>query len=223
LGNRGLASEHVARPRSETHASSERAPALVTTHRAGAQKERTVVKRPFLIRPNDLCVATDQEKERQYRQKQSDELIDLMLARLDLLASQESDGNPELHATRLSMYQKGMFDALIRTAPDLADELATRIETELCDESPEASHVISLSRIVHDMPELANERAFDCIASRGKEDTVLWSVLDAWRATGLPETPALAAVRRTASDERTKMRFQGEDAVPARADDEQQL
>jgi hypothetical protein len=171
-------------------------------------KPRRQIKRSFLVRSPEQCAENNPEKERAYREQQSTDLINLLLGRLDIMDSSEPDGDPEVHATRLLMYQKGLMDAIVRTAPDLADELAAGIERELCSGSATVSRVISLSHFIHDMPELANERAFDCIASRGKEDAMLWAVLDAWRATGMPPTPAIAKIQQTATDERTRSRFE---------------
>jgi hypothetical protein len=171
------------------------------------------MRRPFVVRTEELCVASDPEKEQIYRQKQSDEIIDLVLTRLDGMAARDPDGSPEMHATRLLTYQNGLLDGLVRTAPDLTEELAGRIERELCREEPEPSHVIALSHFINDMPELANQAAFDCVAARGKEDIALWSTLDAWRAAGMPPSPALSILQKNARDERTKSRLQGVDVL----------
>jgi hypothetical protein len=64
-----------------------------------------------------------------------------------------------------------------------------------------------MAHLVEDMPELANERTFDCVAARGKEDSVLWSMLDAWRSADMPPSAALSKLQQTATDPRTTRRF----------------
>jgi hypothetical protein len=58
------------------------------------------------------------------------------------------------------------------------------------------------------MPELASESAFDCAFSKhSQEDAVLWRGIKAWRQTDLPMPHALATLKDTAKDPRTRAAF----------------
>jgi hypothetical protein len=186
------------------------APAARSTEgpRRDRQAPRRKLDRPFLVRPAELCVATDHEAERRYRVQQSRELVDLLFVQLGMFEKFFPDAGPEAAATQMRLYQKGLADAIMRTAPDLTDELADQIEQTLCDPQARASQLASLARLFGDIPELASERGFDCVfGQRAEEDVVLWSMLDAWRVSKLPRPPSLIALERDTKDGRVRERL----------------
>lgn len=174
------------------------------------------IQRPFLIRPADLFVAQDAERDAEYREHQAADLKGLLLSQIDLLEMGLPGQLPELHANGMAMYQQGVIDAVTRTAPELVDELSAEIERTLCDPNAKQSHQIAMARFVSWMPETASESAFDCVFKRGQEDIVTWSALDAWRNADVPKSAALLELERKSSDERTLRRLADN---PARDDD----
>jgi hypothetical protein len=113
---------------------------------------------------------------------------------------------------------------LIRVAPDLADELTAEIDAAVCAPAKDPALTLVTLQLLMQMPELSSESAFNCLlAGNPKEDVVLWHALDAWAKSGLPNTEAIAAIRRTAIDTRTLSRLNGSDlrsALAEAADDE---
>lgn len=115
-------------------------------------------------------------------------------------------GGPEAAVQGVMPYLLGWTDSVVRTAPDLMDELAGEIETTMCDHEASPASIMLMSRVVQQLPELGNPRGFDCVVARGTEDVVLWDALDAWRKGALPKSAALERLERAATDERTRRR-----------------
>jgi hypothetical protein len=169
--------------------------------------KRRKVERPFLTRPPESCSASDSESERAYRAQQARELGELLRMKIGPLRHMQAIGGPEAVADSLGYWTAGWTDALVRTAPDMVDELAAEFETKMCDPNADPAELMVLSNVIGRMPELGNERGFECIAARGTEDAVLWRSLDAWRVGDLPKTPAMVRLEQTATDERTRLRM----------------
>jgi hypothetical protein len=165
------------------------------------------IERPFLIRPTEACPTADPEAEQRYRAQQSRELMELLSWRIKAANPMGLQLNAEAVATQLTPYVTGWADALVRTAPDLADDLAAEIQGVMCDRNASRSQLLVMSRVVKQLPELGNERTFDCIVERNEEDDVLWEALDAWRISGLPKTAGMERLEQATSDERTRHRL----------------
>jgi hypothetical protein len=180
-----------------------------------ARPQHRPVTRPYLTRPEELFVARDEEAQQEYRVRQSNELIDLLMMRIGAMSRPGFGDDPEVVASSMAMYQKGMIDAVVRTAPDLVEELAARLERSICEQHARPAQQVSLMRVIQDMPELANPGTFDCIFENGREDIVLWTALDSWKAAGRPDTPRLQSLRSHARDPRTLSRLR-----PPREEDE---
>ncbi|MDD9943852.1 MAG: hypothetical protein OXU20_22615 [Myxococcales bacterium] len=181
-------------------------PRTATLHRKPSRK----VERPFLTRPVDLYEPSDAQAEQRYHEQQSKELVDVLRERVDIQRLAFPDQSAEAVATPVFTYMTGLLDGVIRTAPDLADELAEQIESSMCDPQARDEHLIALAQMISLTPELANEETFDCLFSihtRGQENAVLWFGLDAWKASGLPKSNAIAEIEADASDARTLRRF----------------
>jgi len=153
------------------------------------------------------------------RTQQADELVDGLIARINMMGGGDPNRDPEAIAAGVAMYQHGFVDALKRTVPELAPELGDRIEETMCDPAAKPGHLISLAQVVDKMPELARERALDCIVDRGREDSVLWATLDAWSGAGIPNAHALSTLKATARDERTLRRLASGNATPSPSSD----
>jgi hypothetical protein len=163
----------------------------------------------FLVRPSELYVAKDEAAEQVYRKQQSKDLVDLLRA---VVARAEAGARPEWGpegvANDTAMYLNGWLDGVVRTAPDMLEELSAELEQTMCDEHSSGGQLVVMSRLVTMMPELANPKALDCVFSaHADEDSVLWYGIDAWRRSGLPKSEALANIERNAKDPRTLERF----------------
>jgi hypothetical protein len=165
------------------------------------------IVRPFVMREVSSCSGHDPDEERTYRARQAAELMDLLRQQARMAEKTVGRGGPEAVANALGPYTAAWADAVVRTAPDLAEELAAEMERTLCGADTSDAQSVVVSRTMARMPELGNGRAFDCIAARGKEDAVLWAALDAWRLGTSPLTPELQALASASKDERTLRRL----------------
>jgi hypothetical protein len=166
------------------------------------------IDRAYMQRPLDLFVAKDDNAEKVYRQKQSKELFDLLRANLARVRRFSPDPNPESLMMQNLEYLGGWIDGVIRTAPDLADELAQEVEGAMCAPTEDSAFVLVTIRLLDRMPELSSQKGFDCLFSQHKtEDPVLWQALDAWHASGLPKSDAHRSLEQSAVDPRTRDHF----------------
>jgi hypothetical protein len=169
--------------------------------------------RPVILPPLELAQVENDgavDELRKYEQKQSEDLVRLLRTRLKriVIAFGRDDVPPEPLVLQMSEYMAGWVDALIRTAPTLADDLAHEVETAMCDPESTDAEVMLLSRLGQHMPELTSADAIECVlANHTREDMVLWDALDTLRASGLPAPKALADVKARAQDERTQRRI----------------
>jgi len=166
------------------------------------------IKRPYLVRPAELFVSADEQAVRAYRAQQAKELFGTVRRKLNMVRIMSPDPNPESLTVQVAEYLEGWTDGVVRGAPDLVDDFANEVQETLCARDPDPALLLVTFRMITSMPELGSAEAFDCIFSeRTTEDNVLWSALDAWRASGLPKSEALAALERRVTDSRTRERF----------------
>ncbi len=165
------------------------------------------IEREYLVRPVESCQQADPEAERVYREQQSRELVGLLQTSLRRIERLPQPGGAEGAVNKMDCYLQGWTDSLIRTGPDLADELASELQRTMCDPNASETQIMLSARVLKRMPELGNAEAFDCVAKRGTEDAALWDALEAWRLGSLPKTPALEELARSSKDERTQMRL----------------
>jgi hypothetical protein len=105
----------------------------------------------------------------------------------------------DLSAWALRIYHK---------EPHLLQPLAQEVEGRLCGPLPGTPELVLLSRIGLLLPQLTSQRGFDCVFSRHQqEDIATWSLLDAWRNSGLDLSPTLVALQERATDSRTRRLF----------------
>jgi hypothetical protein len=186
------------------------APAVAQPNAKFATHTTHTIKRPFLIRPPDLYVESSQEAARRYRREQAKELFGTVKAKLVEVRVMSPDKNPEALAAQMMEYLFGWVDGVVRAAPDLVDEFASEVQDTLCTRDQDPALLLTTFKLVSTMPELATGEAFDCVfAHNKKEDVVLWQALDAWHATGLPKSDAIAEIERDATDQRTRMHMLG--------------
>jgi hypothetical protein len=183
--------------------------------KSNSRVEQIQRQRAIVLRPLELVQARDDEAAaqlRHYERQQARDMVDLLMQRVQI-AGHANPGDPEGAVVAANEYLAGWVDGVIRTAPDLADELAEEVTTMLCGEGTPPAKSLAASRLGLQMPELATSEGLDCVFTRQlregglTEDVVLWAALDTWRTSGLPKTPALQAVEAAAKDERTRRRF----------------
>jgi hypothetical protein len=117
-------------------------------------------------------------------------------------------GKPELAVNVIQDYLVGWATALQQGAPELLPEVAAQVTEEMCRPDASAEAVIALAKLAQQVPALTKAAALDCVFRRSsKEDVVLWSALDAWRASGMLPTPEIKKLQASATDERTRRRF----------------
>jgi hypothetical protein len=131
------------------------------------------IKREYLVRPADACQQSDPEGEQRYRSEQSRELLGVLRTRLGLVERLPNAGSPEAVLGALDPYIEGWTDSLVRTGPDLADEIAAELEATMCDSSATPTQLTLRARVIQRMPELGNARGIDCVVARGTEDLPL--------------------------------------------------
>lgn len=179
-------------------------PSLAVPERT-VRKPQHAIARSHLSRPAELFAPTDEERAQRYRTAQAHEMFGLLRQRLATVKLRSPDPNPESLATQTSDYLLGWVDSTVRVAPDLADELATEVDATLCASDRDPALALVSLRLLMAMPELSSEEGFDCVfAQDAPEDVVLWTALDAWHASGLPKSKAIAELEKTASDPRTR-------------------
>jgi hypothetical protein len=181
----------------------------LSKRREAAPEAAPKVKRPFLTRPQNLYVSEDAERERAYLDAQAHELVGVITRQLDTLEELSPNEGPESLVNQLYTYQAGLIDGVVRTAPELSEALAERVEETMCNGAAKPTHQLALARMVRNMPEASTERAFDCVFSRPGEDVLLWAMLDAFPATELAKPDSLLALEERTKDPRTLRRLRG--------------
>jgi hypothetical protein len=205
LADRWIVGSGATRP-AQTEQTSTPPQAETASPSESPSRPRTI-SRPFLVRPVELFTAKDPQAEQRYREQQSKGLLHLLRFQLGA-AELRYPSSPEAAANEISVYMHAWADTVVRTAPDLVDELASQIELTMCDPQARPAQLIVMSRVIGKMPELANAHSFECLFTQHpQEDIVLWSALDAWRAAGRPKSAAIARIEQTASDSRTRQRL----------------
>lgn len=154
--------------------------------------------------PEACAATTDQD-----RKDTAAFVMDSLFGRIEMFSHSPMFATAEARANQLRPFVHGLADGIRKTRPDLFKALAEDFNDRLCKEEMSDDRTILLSYFAADLPEMVDTRGLDCFFSRakGKEDVPLWSMLDAWRASGLEKTAALAQVQDTASDQRTIRRF----------------
>jgi hypothetical protein len=171
-----------------------------------------VPDRQILTPPLHLAEVPDDEAAeqlRKYEQMQARDLVGLLRARVRQAAFLAGrDDVPEALAAQMGEYMAGWVDAVIRTAPTLAEDLAAEVETALCDPESKPSEVMLFARLGRNMPELTSAAGFQCVlGAHPQEDAVLWEVLDSLQGSNLPAPSALEPIAERARDERTLRRL----------------
>jgi hypothetical protein len=153
----------------------------------------------------EVCTPTTDQN----RKDTATSVVDNLLRRVGDFGQNPRFPTAEARANQLRPFVHGLAEGIRQTRPDLFKALTEDFNDRLCKEGMSDDKTILLSNLATDLPEIVDGKGFDCFftGAKGKEDVPLWSMLDAWRASGLEKTAALAQVEATASDKRTIRRL----------------
>jgi hypothetical protein len=111
----------------------------------------------------------------------------------------------EATANSMIPHMQGVIMALRSVDPELIKEVQADMSQRMCDGEPTDMEIMLFAKSVVVDPAIATAGSLECALSRrAREDIVMWTLLDAWRTAGAPPIPSTAALRRSATDERTR-------------------
>ena len=148
------------------------------------------------------------------RSKRAHRLFANVFRRLEI---QKKGGFNESEARVMSVvpYLDGLIHGALEADPAMRGAFAEAFTSSLCggelgdDEAGEMAYTALM------LPDIPTSQGFDCFFAKGKEGFAFWTMLDAWRHSGLKETPILADIHAKATDPRTVRRFAApEDSAP---------
>jgi hypothetical protein len=130
------------------------------------------------------------------------------VATLAIAQGYETSG-VEAAANQAEPYLLGMIHAMRTIDPQLLVGLRDEFAADLCGPSARSGvDLMMYAKAVLMDSSIASSKANNCALKRlDAEDATLWSLLDAWNASGREPLPALADIRRWAVDERTMRRL----------------
>lgn len=104
-------------------------------------------------------------------------------------------------------YLSGMLQGAIQADPGMRSAFARQFTTALCDRELADDQAISVGQMALILPDVTTAQGIQCFFSKAKEGVPFWTMLDAWRRSGLEKTPLLEQIRASATDPRTTRRF----------------
>jgi hypothetical protein len=115
----------------------------------------------------------------------------------------------EAQVNNITDYLRGILVGIRATDPSVIGALRAEYEGALCgSNSPSDVEVLVFTKLAVMQPEVASPRALNCaIERRQTEDIVMWSLLDAWSATGQAPLAAVSSLEGRFSDPRTLQRL----------------
>jgi hypothetical protein len=159
------------------------------------------------------AVAEEAARRRAELQQQARTLVDDVSTQLLIEAKATAADSVEAAGFGMTQYLRGMVAGL-RSNPELLTQVGEALAERTCSHPQSDLELVMVSQMVMAAPEvLAAPRTFDCaLSGRTKEDVPLWSLVDAWRASGKPMPAAIAAIAASATDERTTRRLSNYEA-----------
>jgi hypothetical protein len=121
--------------------------------------------------------------------------------------SQRGTDPAEARADAVLPYLSGVLNGALQADPGIRGAFAAQFTSALCERTLADDQAISVAHIALALPDVASDSGFECFFSKAKEGVPLWTMLDAWRRSGLPKTPAIARLQASATDSRTTRRF----------------
>ena len=172
---------------------------------------------PALLRERATNAADDIESLAEARRQRAGYLLDDVFKQLNRDA-RNGTAPAEARANNMLPYLSGVLHGAIQADPAMRAAFSNQFTAALCDRALPDHALISVAHMAAILPDVGTPRGFDCFFSHAKEDVPLWSMLDAWRRSGLEKSPALEKLRTSSTDSRTLRRFlSNEEAITQRA------
>jgi len=121
----------------------------------------------------------------------------------------------EARANAVVAYLAGVMRGAAQADPRMRAAFSTKFTNALCDGGMPADETLSVAHMAMIFPDIATPKGFECFFKGAKEDIATWTMLDAWKHSGLEKSAAIAQMEATATDERTKRRFLSDAAAVA--------
>lgn len=179
-------------------------PLARVAERAG---DRPTMRAPALMLP--VCPRTSDDDPvalSEARRKRAEFLLNGVFKQLTHQSRMGIDP-AEARADAVLSYLSGVLNGALQADPGIRSAFSAEFTLSLCDRALEDDQSISMAHMALALPDIATESGFECFFSKSKEGVPLWTMLDAWRRSGLPKTPAIARLQATATDSRTTRRF----------------
>jgi hypothetical protein len=110
-------------------------------------------------------------------------------------------------ADALAPYFKGVADTLGYSPPEFLAAVSRELERTVCAGGGDTERIV-YGRLGQFQPALITQQGLRCaVANHRREDPVLWSLLDAWRAARLPKNDELVRLEATATHDQTRRRL----------------
>jgi hypothetical protein len=171
-----------------------------------AESTRALAAAP-LSRPAPRA-ADDGASRRAEEQRKASVLLDGVRFRMLNLVPNPEEVGLEAVGNMMEPYVQGTLSTLRSVNPALIGALRDSLVERTCAHPQSDVELMLAARMLLTDSNLGAPRIFDCgLRGRKKEDIVLWTMLDAWRAAGRPSTEVVADIKAFAIDERTIRRL----------------
>jgi hypothetical protein len=153
--------------------------------------------------------ADEAERRRLETQFRARQMVDGVTRQLLAEAKGMEGFGVETAGSVMGPYLRGMMTGLRATNPELVRDMGESLAERTCSHAQSDIEIMMVAEMVMAAPsELGSAQTFECaLQGRKQEDVPLWTMIDAWRASGRPMPPALAQIQDAATDERTKNRL----------------
>jgi hypothetical protein len=140
---------------------------------------------------------------------QANRLLSNTLEMLDRSGEARAPGeNLETFANHVSAYLQAVATVTSTLGPGTVAELREAVADDLCAEGATDRRLMVLATLSDQMPDLTSARGLGCFFRQHQsEDAVLHRMLRAWRNSGQPETPEIAALRASVKDPGIRRNF----------------
>jgi hypothetical protein len=123
-------------------------------------------------------------------------------------AEADPGASAEAIANQSVVFLTGWVDGLRYASSRTLDRLGDDLRARLCSGGLGPEATIMTAYVLQWLPEVASPGAFECFfAAHHDEDVALWTMLDAWRNSGLDATASIVSLQANARDQRTLHRF----------------
>jgi hypothetical protein len=148
----------------------------------------------------------DPERQAAVRSHRAELLLEDVFQELDVRAKRGIEP-AETRAGSVLPYLSGILRGSIQGDPAMRTAFSAQFTSALCERSLAEDQTISVAHMAMLLPDIATPRGFDCFFSKATESVPLWTMLDAWRRSGIEKTPVLARLQAASTDSRTARRF----------------